>query len=93
MDFLTYKNKPLVRKDNIIYYGDMSEPFVVKFEIVSSKSNGNYDLPNKVNVQLLKSDTELAEDKRVVKETTKDSLFDALDFGFIWLERALKESK
>ena len=36
-NFLTYKGKPLVRKDNIIFYGDMAEPFVVKFEILSSK--------------------------------------------------------
>ena len=34
-DFLTYKGKPLVRKGNEIYYGDMSEKYVImlrKFE-------------------------------------------------------------
>ena len=34
--FLTYKGKPLVRKDNEIYYGDMAEKYVVRFEILSS---------------------------------------------------------
>lgn len=92
-NFLTYKGKPLVRKDNIIFYGDMAEPFVVKFEILSSKKNGKLEIADKVKVQLLKSDTQLAENKRIVKETKKDTLFDALDFGFIWLERALKENK
>ena len=92
-NFLTYKGKPLGRKDNIIFYGDMAEPFVVKFEILSSKKNGKLEIADKVKVQLLKSDTQLAEDKRIVKETTKDTLFDALDFGVIWLERALKENK
>lgn len=86
--FLTYKGKPLVRKDNVIYYGDMAEAHVVKFEILSSKKDGNIDIADKVKVQLLKSDTQLSEDKRVVKESTKDTLFDALDVGFVWLERA-----
>ena len=35
-NFLTYKGKPLVRKGNEIYYGDMSEKYIVKFEILSS---------------------------------------------------------
>ena len=50
-----------------------------------------YDkLPEKVTVQLLKSDTQLPDKDRIVKETVKESFFDALDFGFVWLERALK---
>ena len=47
-------------------------------------------LPEKVTVQLLKSDTQLPDKDRIVKETVKESFFDALDFGFVWLERALK---
>ncbi len=88
--FLTYKDKPLVRCGNEIYYGDMSEPFVVKFTILSTKQQGENQLPDRVEVTLLKSDTQLPDKDRVVKETVKDSLFDALDFGFVWLERALK---
>lgn len=89
--FLTYKEKPLVRSGNEIYYGNMAEPYVVKFNILSTKKDGENEVPEKVNVQLLKSDIHLAEKERVVKETVKDSMFDALDFGFVWLERALKE--
>ena len=37
MDFLTYKGKPLVRKGNEIYYGDMSEKYVIKFDVLSEK--------------------------------------------------------
>ena len=33
--FLTYKGKPLVRKGNTVYYGDMSEKYIVRFEILS----------------------------------------------------------
>ena len=88
-DFLSYKEKPLVRSGNEIYYGDMSEPFVVKFTILSSKAKGDIETADKVSVQLLKSDIQLSDKDRIVKETTKNSMFEALDFGFVWLERAL----
>ena len=88
--FLTYKDKPLVRKGSEIYYGDMTDPFVVRFEILSSKKDGKLEIADKVAVQLLKSDTQLPKKDRVVKESVKDTLFEALDVGFIWLERSLK---
>ena len=88
--FLTYKDKPLVRKGKEIYYGDMAEPFVVKFTILSSKEKNGNEVPDKVQVQLLKSDIHLSDKDRIVKDTTKNSMFEALDFGFVWLERALK---
>ncbi|MBO5019896.1 MAG: hypothetical protein J6D52_04445 [Clostridia bacterium] len=90
-EFLTYKDKPLVRSGNEIYYGDMSEPYVIRFNILSAKKDGEKEIPDKVSVQLLKSDVNLPEKERIVKETTKGTMFEALDFGFVWLDRALKE--
>lgn len=87
--FLTYKGKPLVRKGNEIYYGDTSEKFIVRFEILSYSKDGNLEIADKVAIELLKSD--LNEKDRKIKESTKNSLFDALDLGFTWLERALKD--
>lgn len=88
--FLTYKDKPLVKCGKEIYYGDMSEPYVIRFNVLSSKKEGDETIPEKVSVELLKSDTQLPDKERVKKNTVKDSFFDALDVGFIWLERALK---
>ena len=87
-NFLTYKGMPLVRKGKEIYYGDMANPFIVRFEILSSKKEDGRDVADKVGVQLLKSDTQLPKKERTVKETQKDTLFEALDVGFTWLERA-----
>lgn len=89
-DFLTYKDKPLVRCGNEIYYGSTVEPYIVKFTVLSTGKSGA-ELSQRVNVQLLKSDPDLSDKDRIVKETVKDSMFEALDFGFVWLERALKE--
>lgn len=85
--FLEYKGKPLVRSGNEIYYGDMSDSYVVKFTILSNDDQGE---PNKISVQLLKSDTSLSDKERIEKESTKTTMFEALDIGFVWLERKLK---
>ncbi len=89
-NFLTYKNKPIVKCGNEIYYGDMAEPFVVRFTVLSTVKAGENEIPGKVKVELLKSDTQLSDKERVVKSSEKDSFFDALDVGFVWLERNLK---
>ena len=86
-NFISYKDKPLVRCKNEIYYGDMADAFVIKFTILSEDANGE---PDKIKVELLKSDTSLNAKDRFVKDTTKSSMFEALDVGFVWLERALK---
>ncbi len=87
-NFLNYKGKPLVRSGKEIFYGDMADAYVIKFTVLSETKGDK--LPEKVTVQLLKSDTQLPDKDRIVKETVKESFFDALDFGFVWLERALK---
>ena len=88
--FLTYKEKPLVKCGNEIYYGDMAEPFVVRCTVLSTVKGGEIEIPDKVWVELLKSDTQLPDKDRIVKSSEKDSFFGALDVGFVWLERNLR---
>lgn len=90
-NFLTYKGKSLVRKGKEIYYGDMSEKYVVRFEILSSTKEGKLEIADKVSVQLLDSNTDKPMKDRIKKDSVKDNLFTALDLGLTWLERALKE--
>lgn len=90
-EFLTYKGKPLVRCGNEIYYGDMSEKYVIKLEVLSTKAEGNIESADKVKVLLLLSDTELDMKKRVIKTSEKTGLYNAMDIGAIWLERELKK--
>ena len=67
---------------------DMADAYVIKFTVLTETKEDK--IPEKVTVQLLKSDTQLPNKDRVVKETAKENFFDALDVGFVWLERALK---
>ena len=86
---LTYKGHPLRRKDNLIYYGSMADKYIIALQILSSQKEGDLDVANKVSVQLQLTDPDLKSRDRVVKKSEKSNLYDAMDVGAIWLERAL----
>lgn len=88
-EFLTYKDKPLVRNKNIVFYGDMSEKFVIKLEILSSHKEGDLDVADKIKVMLIKNDSEKLDN--IVKSTEKNGFAEAMQFASIWLERALTD--
>ena len=86
---LTYKGRPLRRKDNLIYYGTMAEKYIIMLQILSSQKVDDLDVANKVSVQLQLTDPDLKSRDRVVKKTEKDSLYAAMDVAAVWLDRAL----
>ena len=85
---LEYKGHPLRRKDNLIYFGDMSDPYIVQIQIMDSKKVKDLDVATKVSVQLQLTDPEIKTKDRIVKKSEKDSLYAAMDLATIWLERA-----
>ena len=85
---LTYKGKPLVRKDNELYYGRMTDPYVLYLKIQSTKQVGSMAVADKVHLQLLSTDETKAPEARVARQTTKNGLYNALDIGSIWLQKA-----
>ena len=86
---LMYKGHPLMRKDNMIYYGSMADSHIVMLQILESKKVGDSDVASKVSIQLQLTDPNARSRDRVVKKSEKDGLYTALDLGHIWLERAL----
>ena len=85
---LTYKGKPLVRKDNELYYGRMTDPYVLYLQILSTQQSGNMQVADKVHLQLLSTDETKTPEARVARQTTKNGLYNALDIGSIWLQKA-----
>ncbi len=86
---LMYKGRPLMRKDNVIYYGSMNDPYIVMMQILDTKKIGNDDVASRVSVQLQQTDPDVKARDRVTKRSEKDGIFTALDLGSVWLERAL----
>ena len=86
---LTYKGHPLRRKDNMIYYGSMVDKYIIVLQIISSAKEGDLDVATKVAIQLQLTDPDIKSRDVVVKKSEKQNLYDAMDLGAIWLERAL----
>ena len=86
---LSYKGRPLRRKDNLIYYGTMAEKYIIMLQILSTKKVDGLDMADKVSVLLQLTDPYLKSRDRVVKKSEKDSLYAAMDVASVWLERAL----
>lgn len=88
--FLTYKGRPMVRCKDTIYYGNTDEKYIIMLKINSTKEVGGAEVADKVTVQLMLSDQEIKMRDRIVKKSEKSGLYNAMDIGAIWLERALK---
>lgn len=86
---LTYKGHPLMRKDNLIYYGSMADSHIVMLQVLESKKQGDFDIATRVSVQLQLTDPTAKSRDRIVKKSEKNGLYTALDVGSVWLERAL----
>ena len=91
--FLMYKGKPLVRSGNTLYYGDMADKCVIMMQILSTKTIKDLTVADKVQVQLLSTDPDLRMKDRILKKSEKSGLYNAMDIGAIWLERALAQNR
>ena len=86
---LVYKNHPLRRIGNMIYYGSMAEPFIIMMQVKETKKEKDLEVATKVSVELQRTAKDLRSRDRIVKKSEKNSLYEAMDVAAIWLERAL----
>ena len=56
---LVYKNHPLRRVDNLIYYGSMADKYIVLLQILDTKKEQDMDVATRVSVQLQMTDPDL----------------------------------
>ena len=88
---LVYRGRPLRRKDNLLYFGSMSDKYIIMMQILDTKKIKDMDVATKVSVQLQLTDPDLKSRDRVVKKSEKDSLYAAMDVASVWLDRALSQ--
>lgn len=96
-NYLMFRGKPLVREGNQICYGDMSDEYVMYLMILSNKSvtvgGVTSEVPDRVIVQILKTDTSIVGYERIVKQFDKSGLYDAFNAGLIYLDRLSRDNK
>ena len=88
-DKLMYKGRPLMRRDNLIYYGSMADKYIIMMQILDNRDVEDLQVSTRVSLQLQLTDPDLKSKDRVVRKSEKDGLYTALDVASIWLERAL----
>ncbi len=88
-DLLQYKERPLMRKDNILYYGSMSDRYIIMMQILETKKTQDLEVATRIAVQLQQTSPNVRPKDRIVKKTEKTCLWDAMDIASIWLSRAL----
>ena len=83
---LMYKDHPLRRVGNMIYYGSMADPYIILMQVKETKREKDLEM---AAIELQRTAPDLKSRDRVVKRSEKDSLYGAMDISAIWLERAL----
>ncbi len=87
-NFIMYKNRPMVREDNVICYGNLADRYVIKMIIMTEKEYKGHNVPDQIYLQLLDAKEDI-----VVKEGMKSGLYNALDIGIAWLDRYTENNK
>ena len=86
---LNYKGRPLRRKENMVYYGSMSDSHIVLLQVLDAEPLEDISLAKRVSIQLQLTDSNVKTRDLVVKRSEKNSFYEALDIASVWLERAL----
>ena len=81
---LIYQKRPLVKRGNTVIYGDISDDYYVRMEILDTESYQDLELATDVVVTLMSGG-------QVVKKAEREGLYRALDIGAYWLEDAINQ--
>ena len=84
---LLYKGKMLARKDNVIYYGNPEDKFIIVMDITSTEQKNGFEITTGVTVSLRTNNGSTRE--RVIKKVDREGIYKALDIAEYWLEDAL----
>ena len=91
--YLMFREKPLLRENNMICYGSMADKYILfliiltEKEITIGKTPTKIMVPDKILGQILSTDTSKPAHERMEKQFDKNGLFEALDIGMIWLDK------
>lgn len=85
---LVYKDKPITRCGNMIYYGNFTDKYISIIEILAEKEEKGVSIPTKLSIKLNKNYGELK--FKPIKKAERESLYVAIDLAEYWLKDALE---
>ncbi len=87
---LSYKGKPLIRKGDMLYYGNPKEKYIITMKVLETETVKDLEISKKVSIELQLNNPSLRARQKVVKKAEREGLYKALDIGTIWIEDALE---
>ncbi len=84
---LAYKGRPLVRCGDKIYYGNITDKFIILFTIQSYNTVGGKQVADKILIQMLYTDPDIKGKGKIYKSSEKNGMATALEFACAWLDR------
>ena len=66
---LEYKGHPLLRKDNMIYYGSFADKYIILMQVLETKKVKDLDVATRVSIQLQRTDPTLKSRDRIEKKS------------------------
>jgi hypothetical protein len=91
MELIKYKDKPLIRKGKLLYYGDFDAAYILALEVLDTEKVKKLVHAKKVKVKL--QTNAMPGKEKILKEAERGGIFEALDIGTYWLDKQLSEGK
>lgn len=86
-NYLCYKGRPLVRCGNEIYYGNMSDKYIILIKETATKKVNDVDVGTKFEIELLLTDPDIKGKGKIRQSAQRATFTDALEIAEAWLGR------
>lgn len=91
-NLLYYKEKPLIRKGPMLFYGNPQDPYIVVLTTNKTETVEDLEVATDVTVTLQTNKTGGRGKEKIIKQVQREGLYRAMDIAEVWLETALEEA-
>jgi len=84
-EILKYKEKPLVRRGNMIYYGNPEDPYIILLRVNSSEKVQDLEISKNISIILQENNGS----GKMIKKAEREGMYAAMDIAEYWLNDAL----
>lgn len=84
-EILKYKDKPLVRRGNMIYYGNPEDPYIILLKVNSSEKVQDMEVSKNISIILQENNGS----GKMIKKAEREGMYAAMDIAEYWLLDAL----
>ena len=87
-NYLYYKEKPLIRVGDMIYYGNLTDKYISVIQILDSKEEKGLHISTRLSIKLNQNKGDLK--FKPIEKAERDSIYTAIDLAEYWLNEALE---